>query len=135
MAGLRLRAAVRVVAQPVHDLERQVVDQVALGRVHGVQGFESERADRRVRRDRDLALVGRPLAVMLETVGVGRVRGDARTGPTLFVTRLVAGDAGHGHGLAVDQSLHRVRVLLGQARVVETHRVYGVRIMLRVDLL
>ena len=72
---------------------------------------------------------------MLETVGVGRVRGDARTGPTLFVTRLVAGDAGHGHGLAVDQNLHRVRVLLGQARMVETHRVYGVRIMLRVDLL
>ena len=134
-AGLFLGSAVRVVAEPVCDLERQIVDQVALGRVHGVQGFESERADRRVRRDRDLALVGRPLAVMLETVGVGRVRGDARTGPTLFVTRLVAGDAGHGHGLAVDQNLHRVRVLLGQARMVETHRVYGVRIMLRVDLL
>ena len=135
LAGLRLRAAVRVVAQPVRDLERQVVDQVAHVGFRFIQRFEHERADRRVRRDRDLALVGRPLTVMTVMIRVGRVGDDVRARPTGLVPGLVAADSGHGHGLAVDQRLHPVGMLGTQCRMVEAHRVYGVSAVLRVDLL
>ena len=135
LAGLRLRAAVRVVAQPVRDLERQVVDQVAHVGFRFIQRSERERADRRVRRDRDLALVGRPLTVMTVMIRVGRVGDDVRTRPTGLVPGLVAADSGHGHGLAVDQRLHPVGMLGTQCRMVETHRVHGVRAVPRVDLL